>query len=87
MGRRDNIQRQTFVDAEIHEPVIHEVEHTKAIYNICADIDVNAPWVFPLRDAKDSIWVHRLNTACTSVMARCIFSSPVMDFIVLLPAS
>ena len=27
LGQGDNIQRQTFVDAEIHEPVIHEIEN------------------------------------------------------------
>ena len=31
LGQGDNIHRQPFVDAKIHEPVIYEIEDTKAI--------------------------------------------------------
>src|SRR5215831_20258222 len=61
LGQWDHMNRQPFVNVEIHQPVIHDVEHTKAILRVGIGVYVYANGVFPPGDAEDGIRVYRLN--------------------------
>ena len=52
LGKRDNMQRQPFVNAESHKPAIHEVEHTKAILRVGVGVYVSD---HPLRKGEQKI--------------------------------